>query len=147
MSSEPEVVDHVQPPAAAPGDAEERSTGQLLGDIVSELRTIVRKELELASQEMRAAVAVRGQAAAALALAGLFGLIALGCAVTAAAVGLSIVMPDWAAWALVAGAFLLLAGAALVVARSRARAVPLAPEKTRRSIEESARWARTQLQR
>lgn len=147
MASRPEVVDHVRPPAAAPGQAEERSTGQLLGDIVTELQTIVRKEVELAKHEVRAAVAVRGQAAAALAVAGLFGLIALGCAVTAAAFALSIAMPRWAAWAVVAGAFLLLAGAALVVARSRARAVPLAPEKTRRSIEENAQWARTQLRR
>lgn len=147
MASRHEVVDHVQPPAAAAGHADERSTGQLLGDIVGELRTIVRKEVELAGHELRESLAVRGQAMVALVVAGVFGLVALGCAVTAAAIALSLVMPRWAGWAVVAGVFLLMAGAALVIARSRARAVPLQPERTRRSMEENARWATTQLRR
>ena len=146
MPSDREVVDHVQPPAASP-DTEQRSTGQLLGDILGELRTIVRKEIELARHELRDAMSVRGQAAVALAVAGLFGLVALACGVVAAAVALSIVLARWAAWLVVAGVFLLLAAAALMVARTRARAVPLEPEKTRQSIEENAQWARTRLKR
>lgn len=147
MSPEREVVDHVRPPAASPAADGERSTGELLGDIVGELQTIVRKEVELARHELREAVLVRGQAAAALVVAGLLGLIALACAVVAGAVALSLVMPRWAAWAVVSGGFLLLTGVALMVARTRARATPLEPERTRQSIEENVQWARTQLRR
>ena len=147
MPADRDVVDHVQPPAASPHGTEARSTGQLVGDMVTELRMIARKEVELARHEIRDAVSVRGQAAVAMAVAGLLGLVALACAVVAAAVALSLVMDRWAAWAVVAGVFLLLSGGALMIARTRARAVPLEPEKTRQSIEENAQWARTQLQR
>ena len=147
MPPERDAVDHVDPPAASPDGAAQRSTGQLLGDIVGELQIMVRKEIELAKHELRDAAAVRGQAAAALAVAALLGLIALACAVVAGAVALSLVMPRWAAWAVVSGGFLLLTGIALMVARTRARAVPLEPERTRQSIEENVQWARTQLRR
>ena len=147
MTRTDDVVDHTRPPAAAPGEVQERSTGQLVGDALGEVQTIVRKEIELAKHELRDAAIVRGQAAAALAVGGLFGLIGLGAAITAIAWGLGTVLPMWAAWAIVAGALFLVAGIALMVARSRSRAVPLQPEMTRRSIEENVQWARTQLQR
>lgn len=148
MASRNDAADHdVHPPAAVPSRAEERSTGQLFSDIVGELQTIVRKEVELARHEVREALVARGQAMVALAIAGVLGLVALGCGVTAAAIALSVAMPRWAAWAVVALILLLLAGAALAIARSRLRAVPLQPERTRRSIEENARWATTQLRR
>ena len=147
MARTDEVVDHTQPPAAAPGRVQDRSTGQLVGDALGEVQTIVRKEIELARHELTEALVARGQAAAALAVGGLLALIGLGCALTAAAWGLGTVLPMWAAWAIVAAVLFTLAGIAAGVARSRARAVPLQPEKTRRSIEENAQWARTQLQR
>ena len=147
MARTDEVVDHTQPPAAAPGQVEDRSTGQLLGDALGEMQTIVRKEIELARHEMTDALVVRGQAAAALAVGGVLALLGLVAALTAAAWGLGTVLPMWAAWAIVASALFVLAGVAAMVARTRARAVPLQPEMTRRSIEENAQWARTQLQR
>lgn len=146
MARSDEVVDHAQPPAAAPG-VQDRSTGQLVGDALGEVQTIVRKEIELARHELTAGLAARGQAAAALAVGGLLALVGLGATVTAAAWGLGTVLPMWAAWAIVAAVLFVLAGVAAAVARSRVRAVPLQPEKTRRSIEENAQWARTQLQR
>ena len=147
MDRTDDVVDHAPPPAAAPGAAAGRSTGQLVGDALGEVQTIVRKEIELAKHELRDAAIVRGQAAAALAVGGVLGLIGLVAALTAIAWAIGTVLPMWAAWAIVAGALFLLTGVALMVARSRVRAVPLEPEMTRRSIEENAQWARTQLQR
>ncbi len=131
----------------APGRTADRSTGQLVGDAMGEVQTIVRKEIELARHEMTDALTVRAQAAAALAVGGVLALIGLVAALTAAAWGLGTVLPMWAAWAIVAAVLFVLAGIAALVARSRANAVPLQPEKTRRSIEENAQWARTQLQR
>ena len=147
MARTDDVVDHARPPAATPGEVEGRSTGQLLGDALGEVQTIVRKEIELAKHELRDAAVVRGQAMAALVVGGLLGLIGFGCALTAVAWGIGTALPMWAAWAIVAGALFALTGVALMVARTRARAVPLQPEMTRRSIEENAQWARTQLQR
>lgn len=135
------------PPAASPASADPRSTGEVVGDILRELRTIVQKEIELAKHEISEAMSVRAQAMAALVVGGIMGLFALGFGAVAGAKALEIVLEPWAAWLIVFGVFLSITIIALLVARSRANAVPMEPEKTKRSIEENAQWARTQLRR
>ena len=142
-----DVVDHAHPPAASPQTGDPRSTGQIVNDILTEVQVLVRKEIELAKQELAEAAAVRAQALAAALVGAVMGLFALGFGAAAAARVLEIWLEPWAAWLIVFGVFVLITVIALLVARSRANAVPLQPEKTKRSIEENARWARTQLKR
>lgn len=146
MATQRDVVDRTTAPAAYP-QAHERTTGQIIGDIVDETRTLVRQEIELAKLEVKEAVSVRVQALAAAAAAAFLGFIGLVFALVTVAMALATVLEPWAAWLIVTGGLFLLATVALLIARSRARAVPMEPEKTKRSIEENVRWARTQLRR
>ena len=126
---------------------QERSTIQLVRDIASDSATLVRKEVELARQEIMTAVMARVKASGALAAAGalaLFALIYLGIAGGAA---LSIVLPRWLAWLIVGGAFLLLAGMAALVGLRKMKKPPMAPEETKRTVKEDMEWAKAQLKR
>lgn len=135
------------PPAADPAVADPRSTVQVLGDILTETQTLIRKELELARLELMDAVSARAQAVAAVVAGGLFALFAMGFMGVTIAKALDIVLPEWLAWLLTTLLYLLVAGAAFLIARNRATAVPMAPEETKRSIEENVEWARQQLRR
>ena len=126
---------------------QDRSTVQLVRDIASDTATLVRKEVELARQELTQAVVARVKAAAALAAAGamaLFGLIYLGIAAGAA---LSLVLPRWLSWLIVGGAFLLFAGVAVLFGLRKLKKPPMAPEETKRTVKEDVEWAKAQLKR
>ena len=126
---------------------QERSTLQLVRDIATDTATLVRKEVELARQELMTAVMARLKASGALAAAGamaLFGLIYLGIAAGAA---LSIVLPRWLAWLIVGGAFFVLAGGAALFGLRKLKHPPMAPEETKRTVKEDVEWAKAQLKR
>lgn len=127
------------------GDA--RSTVQVLGDILTELQTLVKKEIELAKQELLEAVSTRAQAAAAAVGGAIFGLFTLAFLGVTIAAALANAVPAWLAWLIVTLLYGLIAGAAFLIARSRARAVPMQPEQTKRSVEENVTWAKQQLRR
>ncbi|MGH2573624.1 MAG: YhjD/YihY/BrkB family envelope integrity protein [Actinomycetota bacterium] len=134
-------------PAAA-GDGERapgsRSTPDLIVSIASDSATLVRKEIELAKQEVAESVTSRVKAIAVLGVAGVFGLFALGWLSAALARGLDLVLDPWASRLVVGGLFLLLAGAAFVFGKPKAKP-PLG--ETKRTIKEDVRWAKAQLKR
>lgn len=144
---EPRPPGHASPPAVAPGVGDPRSTADILKDVVGELQTLVRAELELAKHELTAGITARVQALVFAIVGAIFGLFALGFLGMTAAIALENVLPAWAAWLIVFGVYLLIAVVALLVAKKRATATPMAPEKTKRSIEETKTWATTQLRR
>jgi len=134
-------------PEATPKEFEEQSTPQLVRSIASDTSTLVRKEVELAKQEITEAVMARVKASGALAGAGvmsLYGLLFLGVAAGAA---LSLVLATWLAFLIVAAGFLLLAGGAAMFGLVRIKRPPLAPEETKRTVKEDVEWARAQLKR
>ena len=130
------------------GDGQrERSTVQLVRDIATDTSTLVRKEIELARQELTGALKSRLVGGAALAAGGLmalFGLIYLGIAAGAA---LSIILPRWLAWLIVGGAFLVVAGGAVLFGMAKMKKPPIAPEETKRTVKEDVEWAKVQLKR
>lgn len=130
-----------------PPSRDPRSTLNLVRDIATQSQTLVRKEVELAKQEVLEAVTAKVMAAAALAGAGLFGLFALLFGALAAAAALALVLPAWAAALIVAGGFLLLAVPAVLIGIRRMKAPPLKPEETVRTVKEDVEWARAQLKR
>src|SRR5204862_7231375 len=97
---EPRVVVGDPGASAAP----ERSMVELLRAIGTETATLVRKEAELARQEMVQAVTSRLMAAGAAAAAGLMGLFVLVFLALAAAAALDNVVRPWASRLIVAGA-------------------------------------------
>jgi hypothetical protein len=136
-----------EPEGIAPGGKpiEERSTVELVQSIAQDGGLLVRKEIQLARQEILEAVLARAKAGAGFAIAGVFGLIGFLFALTAGAWGLGLVLPLWAAWLIVAGGLFLLAGGAALFARSRMHMPPMAPQETKRTVKEDVEWARAQL--
>jgi putative superfamily III holin-X len=143
QSHEPEGVRTIR----IPPEPDPRSTLDLVRDIAGESQTLLRKEVELAKQEVMEAVMARVLAAAALAAAGLFGFFVLLFGALAAAAALDLVLPAWAAALIVAGAFLLLALPAALLGMRRMKAPSLKPEETVRTVKEDVEWARAQLKR
>jgi membrane protein len=128
-------------------DPRELSTVQLAGRVAGDVGTLVRKEVELARQEITEGIASRLKGAAAFAGAAVMGLFLLGFLAAAGAVALALVLPLWASLLIVAGVFLLLALVAASLGRARMRSPSIAPEKARDNIREDVEWAKAQLRR
>ena len=124
---------------------QQRSTVELVQAIAQDAATLVRKEIELAKQELAAAAISRAIGLAGLIAAALFAFVGFLFAATAGAWALSLVLPFWASWLIVAGVFFLLALAAVLVARSRMKKPPLTPVETKRTVKEDVEWARAHL--
>jgi len=124
-----------------------RSTPELIKAIAGDTSTLVRKEMELARQEIVEALVARAKGAGALGAAGVMGLFMLLFLAVAGALGLAIVLPAWAAFLIVAAVFLVLAGGAAAFGMFRMKRPPMAPEETKRTVKEDVEWAKTQLRR
>lgn len=123
------------------------STVRLVGQVAGDVGTLVKKEVELARQEITEAVMARLKAIAAFLVIGVIALFIIGFLGLAAAAGLGQVMPFWLALLIVAGAFILLAVLAGVFGVARLKKPPLKPEKTKQTIKEDVEWAKAQLRR
>jgi hypothetical protein len=124
-----------------------RSTIELVKDIAADTSSLVRKEVELAKQELVEAITARLKAAGAMAAAGVFGLFMLGFLALATAAALDVVFPAWLAALIVACGFALIAGPAILFGLRKMKAPPLAPEETVRTVKEDVEWARAQPKR
>jgi hypothetical protein len=131
-------------PTKTPAD---QSTVQLVKSIASDTGTLVRKEVELAKQEILEAIVARAQAAGALGAAGVFGLLGLIFGCVAAIAGLSLVFATWLAALIVMGSLFAIAGLAAIFGLFRIKKPPMAPTETVRTVKEDVEWARTQLKR
>lgn len=125
----------------------DRSTIRLVRDIADDTATLVKKEVELARQEMLEAINARLRAGAALAGAAVLGLLVLVFLGLAAEAGLDNVMADWAARLVVAGGALVIIGGAVLFARTKLKSPPIKPEETVRTVKEDVEWAKAQLKR
>lgn len=125
----------------------DRATASVVKDIVGGTQTLVRQELKLAQAELMEGLSAKGQAAGLAGAAGMLGLFVIGFLGLAGGAALSLVLPAWAAWLIVAGAFLLLLVILLLVARSKAGSAPLSPEKSKARFQEDVAWAKTLTRR
>ena len=125
----------------------QQSTVQLVKSIATDTSTLMRKEVELAKQEILEAIVARAKAVGAFGAAGLFGFVGLLCGVGAAVAGLSLVFSPWLAALIVMGALFGIAGLAAVFGAFRIKKPPMAPTETVRTVKEDVEWARAQLKR
>ncbi len=126
---------------------EVRGTGPLVRSIATDISVLVGKQIELAKQELGEMVGTRARAAGVFGAAAVLGLFVIGFLGMAAAEGLDLVLPRWAGMLIVAGAFALLAGIAVVLARGWLRSGASKPELTQASLREDVAWAKQQLKR
>ena len=129
------------------GVAGDVSTVRLVGQVAGDVGTLVKKEVELARQEITEAVMARVKAIAAFVVIGVIALFVVGFLGAAGAAGLALVVPLWLALLIVAGGFVFLAVLAAVFGVARLKKPPLKPEKTQKTIKEDVEWAKAQLRR
>ena len=125
----------------------DRSTGELVRSIAGDTASLVRKEVELARQEIVEGVMAKVKGAGALAGAGIFGVFTVVFLGLATGAALRIVLPAWLAWLATAGIFLVLAGLAVAIGKRVMRGGSVAPEETKRTVKEDVEWAKDQLRR
>jgi hypothetical protein len=133
--------------AAGHAPPDPRPTALVVKDIVDGTQTLVRQEIALAQAELMEGLAAKGQAVGLSAAAGVLALFVVGFLGMAGGAALSLVLPAWAAWLIVAGAFLLVLVIFLLVARSRMRAAPLVPQQSITRVKEDLSWAKTLTRR
>jgi hypothetical protein len=120
-----------------PAEAEERSVSELLQQLTEQTTRLAQKEIELAKAEMAAKGKRLGIGAGAFSAAGSIALFALGAVTAAAILGLATALEDWLAALIVAGVYLLVAGALALFGRSKVQAAtPPVPEQAAESVRE-----------
>ena len=139
--AEQRKTEHIPPPPQT------QSTGQLVKSIATDTGTLVRKEVELAKQEILEAITARLKAAGALGVAGVFGFIGLLFGCVAAVAALSLVFATWLAALIVMGSLFAIAGLAAMAGLLRMKKPSMAPTETVRTVKEDVEWARAQLKR
>jgi hypothetical protein len=125
---------------------DDRSLGQLFGDLSRQLGTLVQKEIELAKTEMTTRVTTVSRDAAML---GAGGALAYG-ALLIALVGVALLLWElgvtpWLAFLLVALVVGVIAAVLIQRGRAELQRTNLAPTKTIETIKEDAEWAKQQV--
>jgi hypothetical protein len=126
----------------ADGRTGARSAGQLIKEVTEDLSTLVRKEIELAKQELGASVGAKAKGAAIIAIAAVLGFFALIFLLLALRDGLDVVMWRWVADLVTAVILLLIGAGAALVARKKL-ATPIQAELTKQTIKEDVQFAKT----
>lgn len=132
-----------QPPAGgADGPGRDRSVGELLSAVTSDVQTLFRQEVELAKTEIREEATKAGKAAGMFGGAGFAGYMVALFLSLAAVFGLSNVMD--AAWAalIITAVWAAIAAVLYAMGRTRMREVSPKPEQTVETLKEDAQWAR-----
>ena len=132
---------------AAPEEFRGQSTPQLVRSIASDTGTLMRKEVELAKQEITEGLIARVKAAGAFGAAGLFGFFGMLFGLVAAFAALTLVVAPWVAGLIVMGSMFLLAGATALFGLARMKRPSMAPTETVKTVKEDVEWARAQLKR
>jgi len=123
-------------------DAGQRSMGDVLKDIISNVQEMVRSEVRLAKVELREEAAQSAASAKLLAMGGGMALLAVGFVLTAVAQLLALVMPNWLA-TLIVGAVLGIAGMVLL-SKGKAQFTVPKPTKTIENVKENVQWMKDQ---
>ena len=114
--------------------------GELLKQLGTDIGALVRGELALARKEMKDALQAVRNATVVVALGGVLSLLALGTLTAAAVLALADRMGNAPAALLVGLVLTVIAAGAVFWGVSRLRHVPVKPEKTLESLEETKEW-------
>lgn len=125
------------------GDPAAMSTTELLAEIARQVSSLARTELDLAKSELRANVLDEVKMATGFSVAGILSLMAVTLLLVTAVLALATVLPGWVAGSIVTGVVLLAAVGAAAFGWSKRVRQPLG--RTRREMEEDARWAKNRM--
>ena len=122
---------------------DDRSVGQLLGDVTRELQALVRKELELARAETKEELQRAGAVGKRFGVAALAGYLAVVMLSFAAAWALTAVMPTGWAFFAVGVVLGVVAGAMALQGRRRLREFHPVPQETAETLKEDVQWLKS----
>jgi len=123
----------------------DRSLGELLGDLSRETTTLVRQEVQLAKTEMSEKMTEVGKNVGSLAVGGAVAYAGLLFILAAVAIGLARVMQPWLSFLIVG---LVVAGIGFFLVQkglSALRQANLVPQKTIETLKEDKEWAQQQV--
>ena len=122
----------------------DRSLAELFSVMTQDVSTLMRKEVELAKEEMKVEASRAGTVAKLFGIAGFVGFFAVMMLLFAAAWGLAAVVPDGLAF-LIVGIVLAIVAAVLAL-RGKAQVAELnpKPEQTIETLKEDAQWLKEQ---
>src|SRR5215208_5292702 len=125
---------------------DDRSLGQLFGDLSRQLGTLVHKEIELAKTEMTVKATSVGRDAALVAAGAAVGYAALLIAMVAISLLLvQIGLTPWIAFLLVAAIAAVVAAVLISKGRAELQKADLAPRATLETLKEDAEWAKERV--
>lgn len=119
-----------------------KSAGRLMKEITEDLSTLFRKEIDLAKQELGGQVKEKATGAAIIAIAGVFGLLALMFVLLAVRDGFDTFLWTWVADLLTAVVLLIIGAVAALVARKKL-ATPISADLTKQTVKEDIEWAKS----
>lgn len=121
----------------------EKSIGELFTELVQEVRTLFRQEMELFTTEMKEKITHVGKDAAAIVVGGVLLYSGLLVLLAAAVLGVATFMPAWGAALLVAIVVLAIGFILVQKGRKDLTQMEVKPEKTTETLKETAQWAKT----
>jgi uncharacterized membrane protein YqjE len=124
--------------------SDERSLGEIVSDVASDLSTLIKQEMELAKTEMKDEAKKAGKGAGLLGGAGLAGYMVLLFLSLTVVFALDEGLPLWAAALIVTAVWAVIAAVLAVTGRSALRRINPQLPKTRQTLKEDAAWARAQ---
>jgi hypothetical protein len=123
---------------------EERSLGDLFGDLTRELRTLLRQEVDLARSEVMGSVSAMSSDVVRMAIGGFVAYAGFLAIVAAAVAALATAIPLWAS-ALIVGVVVAVVGYLVLRAgQNHLKQHSLAPRETMDTLREDAQWIRDQ---
>ena len=119
-----------------------KSAGQLMKEVTEDLSTLIRKEIELAKQEVGESVSTKVKGAAIFAIVGVLGFFALIFLLLAIRDGFDTFLWTWVADIVTAVVLLAIGVVGALIAKKKLSA-PLNTELTKQTIKEDVEWAKT----
>lgn len=122
---------------------EERSAGELVKQVTGQIGLLARKQIDLATTELRADLMAELQMVGGLGVGAVAAILGLAVLLVAGVFGLALVMPGWEAALIVGGGLLVIAGIAGAVGWSRRARSPL--RRTRQTLKENLDWTKEKV--
>ncbi|MBL8774286.1 MAG: phage holin family protein [Acidimicrobiales bacterium] len=124
----------------ANGQVRERSLSELVGDMTQDVSTLLRKEVELAREELKVEVSKAARAGGGFGAAAYAGILAgVGLVMTLGFL-LDEVMPTWVAFLIVTVLLVAVATAAFLAGKKQLETVDPVPEQTIQTLKEDKQW-------
>lgn len=119
----------------------QKSAGRLMKEVTEDLSLLVRKEIELAKQEIGESVGEKAKGAAIVGIAAVMGFFALIFFLLAIRDGLDVPFPTWLA-DILTGAILIVLGILGMLFAKKKLATPIKADLTKKTIKEDVEWAK-----